>query len=297
MTAAANPLAGLPRPLAIAAYDAGAANIILSWVAALDEPAGIRLHLAGPAAALWAARGGAAQPAITPAALLDGAATLVSGTGWASSLEHDARVAAAAAGVASIAVIDHWVNYAMRFERGGRVQLPGAIWVTDDEAAAIAAVALPGVPLAVQPNFYLAEQVAAAGPPPPSGALLFVAEPARSQWGQQQEGEFQALDYLIAHRAAAGVPESAPLLLRPHPSDPPGKYAAWLAANPGTSLDMATDLAKAMRASRWVAGMNSFALVVALAAGRQVLSCLPPWAPPCVLPHGGIMHLKDVAFR
>jgi len=42
-----------------------------------------------------------------------------------------------------------------------------------------------------------------------------------------------------------------------------------------------------------VVGCESFALVVALAAGRRVCSTLPPWAPPCRLPQPGIVRLAD----
>jgi hypothetical protein len=38
-------------------------------------------------------------------------------------------------------------------------------------------------------------------------------------------------------------------------------------------------------------GCESMALVVALAAGREVFSSLPPWAPPCRLPHAGVRRL------
>ncbi len=291
---AADPLAELPRPVAVVAHDAGAANIILAWIAGAEGLDDFRIALAGPAATLWEQRFGAPPPDISFDAALDGAASLLSGTGWASDLEHRARVLAAEAGVRSVAVLDHWVNYPMRFARDGRRQLPGELWVTDPDAARLAHSAFPGVTVAEKPNHYLAEQARAAGPAPAEGPVLFVAEPARSDWGRDRPGEFQALDYFAAERDRLGIGRDVPMIVRPHPSDSAGKYDDWIDAHPGASLDMSPDLAMAIRGSTWVAGMNSFAMVVALAAGRKVVCSLPPWAPACVLPHRGIIHLKEL---
>ncbi|WP_439567625.1 hypothetical protein [Sphingopyxis sp.] len=290
----ADPLAELPRPVAVVAHDAGAANIIIAWIARAGKAADFRIVLAGPAATLWQRRFGMWAPDMSLEAALDGAASVLSGTGWAGDLEHRARVLATEAGLRSVAVLDHWVNYPMRFERAGRRQLPGEFWVTDPHAARIARADFPGVPVAEKPNYYLAEQVAAAGPQPLDGPVLFVAEPARSDWGRDQAGEFQALDYFAAERDRLGIRSDMPLVIRPHPSDSAGKYDGWIDAHPGASLDMSPDLAMAIRGSAWVAGMNSFAMVVALAAGRRVICSLPPWAPACVLPHRGIIHLKEL---
>lgn len=281
---------GLPAPLAVVAHDAGAANLILTWLAA-EGIGDVRAVMAGPAATLWRARFGETGLAADLDTALDGAGTLLSGTGWASSVEHDARVAAQARGMPSVAVIDHWVNYRMRFSRDGVECLPDRLWVADSYAVAEAQRALPDVPVEQKPNLYLAEQAAAAGIVPADGDVLFVAEPARSDWGRGLSGEFQALDWFWAHRTAAGIDAEVRVRLRPHPSDPPGKYERWIAAHPGSVLDESADLAAAMQQARFVAGLQSFALVVALAAGRTAITALPPWAPPCPLPHDGLIDL------
>lgn len=281
---------GLPAPLAVVAHDAGAANLILAWLAA-EGLGDVRAVMAGPAASLWRARFGGAGLLDDLDAALDGVGALLSGTGWASTLEHDARVAAQARDIPSIAVIDHWVNYRMRFSRDDVECLPDRLWVADSYAVAEAQRTLPEVPVEQKPNLYLADQAAAAGVAPADGDVLFVAEPARSDWGRGRPGEFQTLDWFWAHRGAAGIGVAVPLRLRPHPSDPPGKYDDWIAAHPGAALDASADLAAAMQQACWVVGLQSFALVVALAAGRTAITALPPWAPPCPLPHDGLIDL------
>ena len=54
----------------------------------------------------------------------------------------------------------------------------------------------------------------------------------------------------------------------------------------------APDLATAISRHAWVAGCESMALVLALAAGRRTLCTLPPWAPRCRLPQRGLIHLS-----
>ena len=281
----ASPIDSLPRPLAVVAHDAGAANMIAAWVASAGNTPE-RVHVAGPAEAIWQARFGHGSSHELDEAL-EGAACLVSGTGWASDLEHRARVAAKAAGMESRAVIDHWVNYAARFERRGEVELPDSLIVGDAFALEKAERVFPGADVSLWPNAYLAEQVEAAGPVPGRGDTLFVAEPARSDWGRDRQGEFQALDWFAEHGGEA----AHSVRLRPHPSDPPGKFDEWLAGREGWSLDRSADLSAALADAQTVAGMNSMAMVVALEAGRRVVCAIPPWGPDCVLPHAGIVRL------
>lgn len=290
--------AGLPAPLAVVAHDAGAANHILAWLNAAGPAAPpLRPCLAGPALALW--QQGGRGPVLPLAEALDGAASLLSGTGWASDLEHEARRAARARGLRSAAVIDHWTNYPQRFERGGERVLPDEVWVADADAAGLARASFPGLPVRQQPNLYLQAQAAAVRRaerplPPVPARVLYVLEPIRDAWGAlPQPGEFAALDYFAASLAALGL-DGASIRLRPHPSDPAQKYAAWLERH--AALDVALDghatLAEALAWADTVAGCQTYAMVVALAAGRRVLSTVPPWAPPCVLPQAGIERLS-----
>jgi hypothetical protein len=128
----------LAQPLAVACHDAGAANIVLAWLAAYDLPC--RAWMQGPAAKLWNDRFPGVPLVASLDEALDGAATLLSGTGWASTLEHDARRQARERGVHSVAVIDHWVNYTQRFEREregqGENVWPDEFCVTDEYALA-----------------------------------------------------------------------------------------------------------------------------------------------------------------
>ena len=97
---------------------------------------------------------------------LDGCQSVLTGTGWASNLEHDARKLATKFQIPSIAVIDHWVNYKQRFEREGSIVLPNEIWVSDPYAYEIANNLFAGISVVELPNTYLNNLVKAIPPLP-----------------------------------------------------------------------------------------------------------------------------------
>lgn len=283
---------GLAQPVALIAHDAGAANHLLAWLAA-DKDADVRPYMEGPAAALWERL----QPRRDLFASLEeavaGAASVLTGSGWASDVEHRARRAARAQDIPCVAVIDHWTNYESRFERNGERSLPDAIWVTDRWAGKIAHETFPGLPVIEHLNIYLASEVERITSQPQGDAILYIGEPARDDWGRGEPGEFQSFNYFMERLEMLGLPVDAPVRLRPHPSEEPGKYDELLSRWPRAKLDDAPDLSSAIARASWVAGMQSYALVVALAAGRKVFSTLPSWAPYCALPHDEIIHLRE----
>ena len=307
----------LARPLTVVAHDAGAANHIFAWLG--DEQH--TLCLAGPARALWQARlqktgrvpapesglsleRDAVQSPLAEsglAAALAGAATVITGTGWESGLEHDARKLAREQGIRSIAVIDHWTNYRERFIRVGEEVLPDAIWVSDAYAKQLTTATFPNIPTTQLPNLYLenlvqdVRRLKAISPDSTCDHLLYVLEPIRQAWGQlPQPGEFIALDYFAGNLDHISKSKKLKIRLRPHPSDPPGKYDAWMARNAHLPLtmDTASNLAESLAWSNIVVGCQTYAMVMGLAIGCAVYSSIPPWAPPCVLPHVEINSLS-----
>lgn len=288
-------------PLVVAAHDAGAANLIIGWLRGRRDLA-VRACLAGPAAGLWAAAFGDAGAMPLPEAMR-GAAILLSGTSYASTLEHQAREMAKVQGVYSIGVVDHWVNYPERFVRDGINVLPDEIWVADEDAQAIAVASFPGVVVRQQPNLYLAglvAQVQQADREPrqvESRRVLYALEPIRHPWTDGGEpGEFQALNFFVSHATSLGLDKTTEIRLRPHPSEPMGKYSEWMEYHSDWNLrlDPNPGLADSIAWADTVVGCETYALVVAVAAGRHVVSTLPPHAPRCRLPMKNITHLRDI---
>lgn len=293
----------LAFPFAIACHDAGAANHVVAWVKNGLLNGDCRVVMEGPARKIWVANGldeNVLYPALTDA--LCDAACLISGTGWESNLEHDARVLARKRNLPAIAVLDHWVNYAARFERQGERQLSDELWVTDSYAYAMAKWELPDVPVCLMQNTYISELLRKISEVSVLSdsieiSVLYVLEPARSDWGRQgSSGEFQALDYFLENIALLGTGSDPEITLRPHPSEPSGKYDQWIAAHPKfrIRIDDSPDLVCAIARAQYVVGCQTYAMVVALEAGKKVISSLPPWAPPCSLPHSEILMLSSM---
>jgi len=295
----------LQSPVAVVCHDAGAANLVFAWLrewtqAGLLEQHEFKILLQGPAKKAWQL-----DPVPLPhmqlhTALSDaiaGCQSVLTGTGWASSFEHDARRLAIALKIPSIAVIDHWVNYSQRFERDGVVALPNQIWVSDGYAYEMATQLFKDVQILELPNNYLNNLIKSMSPVPNDCEnLLYVLEPIRNDWGRGEPGEFQALDFFVNNLEKVVGLVPVHITLRPHPSDPPDKYKKWLLAH--SSLDIALDsqlrLSDAIAQARWVVGAETFAMVIASAAGRKTYSSLPPWANRCSLPIPEIMHLRDL---
>jgi hypothetical protein len=293
----------LQTPVVVVANDAGAANLIFAWlkewtVLGLLNQFEFRLVLDGPAKSIWFA-----LPVKLPnveihsefsSALVE-AKTLISGTGWASDLEHNARKFAQLNKIYSVAVIDHWVNYKERFERVGEVVLPNTIFVADAYASSLAKYHFKEIDVIELNNTYLSEMVRSIKPiKNDSRNLLYVLEPIRIDWGFEKPGEFQALDYFVENINLITDNEEVNIILRPHPSDQPGKYTNWLNAN--THLKIQLDSSKSINESisnaKWVVGAETFAMVIGIATQRNVWCSLPPWAHHCRLPHNSIRHIR-----
>ncbi len=285
------------KSLAIVCHDAGAANLVIAMMLK-GELQNYKVFMSGPAARLYRA----AYPGLALCdnleLALDGVGLLISGTGWESNIEHQARKLARSLGIRSVAVIDHWVNYPERFVRQDEVILPDELWVTDGYAYEIALRTFPETTILQIPNHYaqmkLAEINSIDNKSNPE--LLYILEPTRSDWGRYIPGEFQALDYFVSQLKNLNLPPETIMRIRPHPSDPIGKYSNWIAHNAGLNfqLDETGEIAEAIGRASWVAGCESFALILAMMSGRKTYCTLPPWAPACRLPHPNLMHIGNM---
>jgi ADP-heptose:LPS heptosyltransferase len=124
--------------------------------------------------------------------------------------------------------------------------------------------------------------------------MLYVLEPVRNYWGRDLDGEIQALDYMLQHLETLWPNTINRIILRPHPSDPHGKYDCYLKVDQRIEVDQSVDISQAISQADLVVGVESFALTLALAAGRPVFSSLPPWAPALRLPQEGIQQIRQL---
>lgn len=296
--------------LTIVAHDAGAANHLFAWLKTdIVLFKTLKLCLSGPAKTLYESQ----YPSFINHTLedaLSNADYLLSGTSWPSTFEYDARLLAQQKGIFTIAMVDHWTNYQQRFNKNKQICLPDSIWVIDHYAESLAKSTFPTVPVHIQANHFIQQQVDAIAAleknkisDPNQHNILFVMEPIAVRWKNQKElSEIQALDYFLLKKGLLGLKSQKTdtvekIIIKPHPMDQPGKYQSWLdTTNTKTDIrvDESSNLAQLIAWSDMVVGCQTYAMVVALAAGKKVISALPDYAPPCVLPHKEIIHLRTL---
>lgn len=274
--------------ICIVSHDAGGAEILASYVA--QSGAVCRFVLDGPATEVFKRILGPIELHSMAAAIAASEWCLL-GTSWQSDLEWRAIGEAKRAGKRVVTFLDHWVNYAERFVRDGALQLPDEIWVGDEEAQALARRHFPQIPVTLVPNPYFArakQEIARheAHNPRKSGSgmsVLFVCENI-SEHGRLRHGdvrhwgytEFDALEYFFSRIRDMGAPIDQ-VIVRPHPSDPPGKYSSVIAAHaPLAQLSAGRTLHEEVAECDIVAGCESMALAVALLAKRRVVCAVPP---------------------
>ena len=285
-----------------------------SWLAAYQ--AQMRPCLEGPALNIFESHLGPLSKYSLEDSI-ETACLLISGTGWSSDLEHNSRVLARQRGIPIVAVLDHWVNYRQRFNFRGDEVLPDQLWVADSDAKSLAQKDFPQVPVLQLPNQWLdtlcqsVVNLRLNPPKQPARRLIYLLEPIRSPWvggpWDKETGELQGLRFLLEkitllskHGWIAPLDQLDELLLRPHPSDPPGKYDTLIREKSydfPIHLDLSPLLGGSLAWADIAFGCETQALVAALACGLPAFSTIPPWAPTCRLPQYSLNHLSQLENR
>jgi hypothetical protein len=294
----------LPVAIAIVSHDAGGAEVLSSYVA--HHELRCKFVLEGPALKIFERKLGSVS--ITSLAdAINHCDKLLCGTSWQSDLEWRAIALAKAVGKRTTAFLDHWGNYRACFIRQGVEHLPDTIWVGDKMAEELARSTFPETGIQLVPNPYFEDIRTAMSklertvqPGVKHGLrVLFVCEPvsehALKEYGDERYWgytEFDALRYFFANRDVLGKPLAA-LVIRPHPSEAKGKYDR-IANEFGevASVGGRQTLLQEIVESDVVVGCESMAMVIALIAGRRVISAIPTGGHTCILPQPEIESLQ-----
>jgi hypothetical protein len=291
--------------IAVVSHDAGGAEVLSSYVRRNDLACVFSLE--GPARNVFARKLGSVKCVALDEAI-GRASWVLCGTSWQSDLEWHAVRLAREADKHTVTFLDHWVNYRERFERAGVVCLPDEIWVGDEEAARIARDCFGELPVRMVRNPYFEdvrmEIEALQHVSMPHGewpVVLYVCEPLREHalrqhgderyWGYVEE---EALEYFLENLSLIAI-NVARILVRPHPSEPAKKYE-WVAARSKVPVEISTTatLTQDIVSADIVVGCSSMAMVVALLAGKRVISSIPPGGRVCPLPHAAIEYITSL---
>lgn len=279
--------------------DAGAINLATDWLELANCT--VRPFMTGPAAKIWENRFPASMCKDLETALTS-SNIIITGTGWGSETEHLSRVFARDKKLLNIAVIDHWTNFSTRFIYKGVEVLPDEVWVSDSFAKNEVEKTYPSVSTRLLPNLYLESKVKAIKKlcnERDNGnkqRILYALEPVKAQWGGKIDPEFQALDYFIENLKHLNLHEDVEIILRPHPSEPDNKYSDWLFGNQQLNIEIQKDrpIEQQIANADYVVGCETFALIIAAEAGKNVICSIPPWGHSCRLRSNRIKMLSDL---
>jgi hypothetical protein len=292
------------KTVGIVAHDAGAANHLIAWIAkGRFIEVNLKLSFHGPALVI-------AKELLTEfleltiAELVSTCSVLIVGTGWQTDIEFNAVKIARKKSIEIISVLDHWTNYRQRFLHNKVEILPDHLWVVDEYAKAIATIDIASIPLSMMPNDYLESQVELVNSykiqTSAHQKFLFLMEPIRDQWGPLDvAGEVLSFNYFIENIKLLSTQGFIEVIIRPHPSDDEEKYLSLLAYGNEMSVSISlcekSILAEQIAWADIVVGCQTYAMVIALYAGKKVISAIPLGRPGCNLPFKSIVKLSNLA--
>ncbi|MNJ96129.1 hypothetical protein D3C87_138500 [compost metagenome] len=292
--------------IAVISHDAGGAEILSSYVQKQGVEAFL-YTLEGPAENIFRRKLGDVNRQSLQVAVHQ-STSILCGTSWQADIEFNAIKMARSLGKRSISFVDHWINYQDRFIRSNELVLPDEIWVGDAMALAMAKEVFPSTPVVLIDNPYvqdIRQEFAALqmsrSPSINSISVLYLCEPVSEHallrhgskhfWGYVEE---DALRYFLSNLSVLGSAIDR-IVIRAHPSEKAGKYS-WVEREFDLPIEMGGQrtLVEEIVDCDLAVGCESMAMVVALMAGKKVITCIPPGGRACVLPHDGIISLQHL---
>ena len=233
---------------------------------------------------------------------------LLSGLSWSSKLELRCIKHANYLRKKSFVFLDHWNFSNHDFMLEGTMVLPTAL-VTADEFAYNRAVELfPNTAVILLENQYL-EYISLRikylnTTIEAKRQILFLSEPMDNHIAKLIESnqvverntytEIEGFKYFIANIKNITL-DIEKVVIRPHPSQQGQKFTEqYLCQMDNIFLSENEELLIDILESEIVVGFQTMAMVVALHAGRRVISAIPPNCGNCILPYPGIEMLRNL---
>jgi len=289
----------------IVCHDAGGAEVVSEWL--LQSRLPFYACLAGPAIEIFQRKFAACKNTSLDD-LFNSSDWILCGSSWQSDLEKRAVKRSLKLGLFVAVCLDHWVNYEDRFILDDTLTLPSEIWVGDRDALKLVNELFPQTPVRLVDNPYLQKISSELDAYENNNIsvdidILYVCEPIREhaklKYGDENflgYTEESALTFFFKNINLLSA-DCSNITIRPHPSDFIGKYdwtKSYSSESSVVSVGGAQPLILEIARSRIVVGCESMAMVVALMAGRKVYSSIPSVGRDCVLPHDGIIKMKDI---
>lgn len=300
------------QKIAIVSHAAGGAEIISNW--AYSQNAKFYFVLDGQAVSIFRKKFGDIKIYRLDEAI-NIADWVLCGSSWNSDLEKRGVFYSKELKKKVIVYLDHWICYEERLTFNGKYNLPNQIWVADQYGFKMAKNIFKDIPIINVGNMYIKNQLSKIKNRSENQVfqlglkrkkILFVAENIRTHaflyhkndryWGYTEE---EALLYFLENIEKI-YNQIESIKIRLHPSDEEGKYNWILKIKKYKNIFISSksqDLIDEIINADLVVGCETMAMVLALHAKKEVISCIPPNGRRCILPHKEIKHLRDLVDK
>ncbi|WP_320667185.1 hypothetical protein [Prochlorococcus sp. MIT 1307] len=292
--------------IGVVCHDAGGSELLSHWIK--HEELKVSCFLKGPAIEIFKrVLGQKSEASLND--LFKKCKTLIVGTSWQSSLEKEAIVQAKVQNIKTIVMLDHWIDYKSRLIYKGSLLKPDEIWVTDNHAKELASLVFNFKTIKLKQNYYIQSMVdkvsAIDYESDVKNTILFIGENTseflketysdESLW---RYNELTSLELLLENIDSLCL-TSPNIIIRPHPSEKHYKYLPTIDKfnDLNIKISIEKNLYNDISKSSIVVGAESMALVVALHAGRRVISSIPENCKEISLPYKQIENILDIIQR
>lgn len=284
----------LKYPIAIVAYDAGAANLLYYYAINFLDLKNCRFVVDGPAAKIFKNKNIINTKKNKLKKIILNSSTLISGTGLQSYLEHNSRKIAREHKINSIAILDHWKNYNIRFIKNDITILPDEIWVFDKFAYKIAKKKF-NLNILLKKNYYY-EYIYSKYYDDfkkkkfNKKKYLYLMEPLDKY--KNYKNLIDPFDYFIKNFYKLNHNNDYEIIVKPHPS----QYDKKIYNNSRLKIkfDYESSLLDLLRKSNVVIGFETAALILALKCKKKVYSSIPPGYGKLILPYKNIKEIRNI---
>ncbi len=283
------------KNLVFCSHDAGGAELLSSFIVA-NSLSGKYL-VSGPATRIFQSKNLLSEE--NQMTFLQANTSIILSSTGTTDFEYSNMSAGLKGGAKVIALLDHWINYAERFERQGKNIDTDVILVVDEYAFNIAKREFPKLEIVLINNDFLEgvkkEYCALAGNDIEYD-YVFMCESRHVNTNMEQSFDINnlaGLAYFFDVLSSIGE-NKARILLRPHPSDLGRDYTEYVPKTfPLVKISSEESLLKTLKTSDIVVGCNSMALVIAQTVGKRVYSAIKN-PQSIILPFAGIRPLSEI---
>lgn len=289
---------------AIVCHDAGGAELVSNYVK--NNKGKYFYVLSGPAIKIFKKNISNKIKIIDLAEAEKKTKRLLCGTSFVSKLERKAIIKFKKKKTTTV-FFDHWTHYKKRLIYKKKIILPETIWVADKYAFSLCKSNFPKTKIVLKKNFYIEnikneikyKKYKNIITTKKYNNILYVSEPISEfknkikNFNYKNSLEYKTFKFFINNIEILKM-NKLKIIFRIYPLEKISKYKWLFGLGLNIEFSKKKSLISDILQSKIVVGRQTMALVVALAAKKKVISCIPPNEQRCCLPYKGIKELRNM---